>query len=463
MSFPDGFLWGGSTSAYQSEGASEEDGKGKSVQDVKEPPEGTARFDICSDFYHHYKEDIALMAEMGFKEYRFSIAWTRILPNGTGNINPKGIKFYQNVIDECHKYGIEPIITMFHFDLPEALEEKGGWLRRASVDEFVNYARVLFNYFGNSVKYWLTINEQNMLTMQGSIIGTGAVEDEDEDVCLKKTYQKNHHMLMAQARVMKMCHTNFPDCKIGPAPNISLVYPVTCKPDDVLAAQDFNAIRNWLYLDAAVKGIYNPIVWSYLKKHNALPEMENGDLEEMKEAKPDFIAFNYYNTCCVASWKDANELEPQSLMQGIRGMYRVVSNPYLPKTAFGWEIDPEGFRATLREIYSRYHLPMMVTENGLGAEDVLENDGRIHDTYRIQYLRDHIVQMDKAISEGCEVMGYSPWSAIDLISTHEGFRKRYGFIYVDRDDVKIGSMKRYRKDSFYWYKKVIASNGADLK
>lgn len=462
--FPDGFLWGASTSAYQVEGANREDGKGPSVQDVKKVPEGTSELDVCADHYHRYKEDIALMAEMGFKEYRFSIAWTRILPQGVGEVNPKGIAFYSDLIDTCLQYGIEPFVTIFHFDLPAALAEKGGWSRRESVDEFVNYCRILFENYGDRVKYWLTINEQNMLTLVGEAIGTARLR---KDVSrLKQLYQDNHHMLLAQAKVMRLLHEMVPGAKIGPAPNISLVYPKTCKPADILAAQNFNAIRNWLYLDMAVWGYYNPLVWAWLEENNALPDILPGDMEIMKAARPDFIAFNYYSTSTVeasdGTEKDRGDRFGQGGRVGVPGQYALTKNGSLPLTQFGWEIDPEGFRATLREVYSRYHLPMMITENGLGAYDRLEPDGSVHDDYRIAYLRDHIIQMRLAINDGCEVMGYSPWSAIDLISTHEGMVKRYGFIFVNRDEFDLKDMKRYRKDSFYWYKKVIASKGEDL-
>ena len=462
--FPADFLWGASTSAYQVEGANREDGKGPSVQDIKKVPEGTSELDVCADHYHRYKEDIALMAEMGFKEYRFSIAWTRILPQGVGEVNPKGIAFYNDLINTCLQYGIEPFVTIFHFDLPAALAEKGGWSRRESVDEFVNFCRILFENYGDRVKYWLTINEQNMLTMVGDLIGTARLR---KDVSrLKQLYQDNHHMLLAQAKVTKLLHEMLPDAKIGPAPNISLVYPKTCKPADVLAAQNFNAIRNWLYLDMAVWGYYNPLVWSWLTQNDAAPDILPGDMDIMKSAHPDFIAFNYYGTATVeasdGTEKDLGDRPGIGDRVGVPGQYALTKNGNLPLTQFGWEIDPEGFRATLREVYSRYHLPIMITENGLGAYDKLEEDGSIHDDYRIAYLRDHIKQMRLAINDGCEVMGYSPWSAIDLISTHEGIVKRYGFIFVNRDEFDLKDLKRYRKDSFFWYKKVIASGGEDL-
>ena len=264
--FPEGFLWGASTSAYQVEGANLEDGKGPSCQDVKKVPEGTSDLTVCADQYHRYKEDIALFAEMGFKTYRFSISWSRIIPEGTGAVNPKGIEYYNNVINECLKYGIEPLVTMFHFDMPAALDKRGSWGNRESIDWFLNFAKVMYENFGDRVKYWLTINEQNMLTLVGPVIGTLMIPEGCTNV-LKETYQQNHHMLVAQAKAMALCHEMLPNAKIGPAPNISLVYPASCKPEDITAAQNYNAIRNWLYLDMAVYGVYNNLVWAYLEEH----------------------------------------------------------------------------------------------------------------------------------------------------------------------------------------------------
>ena len=461
--FPKHFFWGASTSAYQVEGASLEDGKGPSCQDVKSVPEGTSDLKACADHYHHYKEDIALMAEMGFKSYRFSISWSRILPEGTGQVNPKGIEFYSNLIDECRKYNIEPIVTMFHFDMPDALDQRGSWSNRESVEWFLEFARVLFENYGDRVKYWLTINEQNMLTLAGPTIGTLFIPEGCTNL-MKEIYQQNHHQLVAQAKALELCHQMLPEAKIGPAPNISLVYAATCKPEDVLASQNYNAIRNWLYLDVAVYGVYNHLAWAYLEAHDACPVFSGGDSETLKNAHPDCIGFNYYTTTTAEADDGLAETEAAADQQsagGERGIYRGYHNPYLMKTEFGWEIDPIGFRATIRELYSRYHLPLLVTENGLGAYDQLE-DGKIHDPYRIHYLREHIAQIQLAITDGAEMLGYNPWSAVDLISTHEGMKKRYGFIYVDRDEFDLKTLKRYRKDSFFWYKKVIASNGENL-
>lgn len=464
QNFPKDFLWGGSTSAYQVEGAYQTDGKGLSVQDVKKVTPGTTDFKVASDHYNRYKEDIALFAEMGFKAYRFSIAWTRILPEGTGKVNQKGIDFYRSLIEECLSYGIEPIVTMYHFDLPNKLNEQGGWSNPKTSEAFVEYAEVLFKYLGDKVNYWLTINEQNMMVLHGAAIGT--VNDKISNV-KQDLYQQNHYMLLAQARVMKLCHTMCPHAKIGPAPNISEVYPETANPSDFIAAQNLNAIRNWLYLDIAVYGRYNPLALAYLEDRGYAPEITEADLKVFREGKPDFIAFNYYNTSTVSYSSFTDEkVGPtdgdQQIELGEKGVYKAVYNKYLERTNFNWEIDPVGFRATLRSVYERYGLPVLITEDGLGEFDRLTEDGKVHDQYRIDYLTNEISQMKLALSDGVDVIGFCPWSAIDLVSTHSGVKKRYGFIYVDREEFDLKELKRYRKDSFYWYQKVIATNGESL-
>lgn len=458
--FREDFLWGGSTSAYQVEGAADEDGKGLSVQDVKEVPAETSDFKVSVDHYHHFREDIALMAEMGFKTYRFSIAWTRIIPDGDGEVNPLGVQHYSEVIDECLKYGIEPLITMFHFDMPYELEKKGGWNNRKTIDAFVKYAKVLFENYGERVKYWLTINEQNMMILHGAAIGTGIMDGCDN--IEKSLYQQNHNMLLAQAKAMTLLHEMVPGAKIGPAPNIVSTYPKTCNPKDVIAAQNHAAIRNWLYLDIAVFGRYNTIAWNFLEKKNITPEILDGDMEILKAAHPDFIAFNYYSTATVSDGNVEIEKNPtadQQISVGEPGFFNGDRNPYLGKTEYGWEMDPEGFRITLREVYDRYNLPIIITENGLGAKDTLDENGNINDDYRIDYLAKHIEQARLAVDDGVDLLGYCPWSAIDLISTHQGFEKRYGFIFVNRDENDLKDLRRIRKKSFFWYKKVIESNG----
>lgn len=462
--FPEDFLWGGSSSAYQCEGAWDEDGKSPSVSDMpSNVPAGLTDFKTGIDHYHRYKEDIALMAEMGFKEFRFSIAWTRLLPNGNGEVNPLGVQHYHDVIDECLKYGIEPFVTLYHFDLPQCLKEKyGGWASRECIDDFVNYCKLVFEEYGSKVKYFLTINEQNMMVLyQGAEYGSE-----------KAQWQANHHMLVAQAKVTKLCHEMCPDSIIGPAPNITCIYPASSSPEDTLAAMDFDQLRNRLFLDTAVFGKYPEALWAEWKDRGVQPEVMEEDWKDLLEAHPDFIAFNYYGGGTVkyisreeGEKAKAEAAEKKDFMTGLMtypGISQAVKNPLQKSSSYGMGIDPTGLRVTMRQMWERYNLPLMITENGLGVEDTLNEDGTIHDDYRIDYLRQHIKACQEAITDGVDLMGYSPWSVFDLISTHQGITKRYGLIYVDRDEFDLKDLKRYKKDSFYWYKKVIASNGSDL-
>lgn len=461
--FPKDFLWGASTSAYQVEGAWDEDGKSPSIIDMYEHPKEYADFKEASDHYHRYKEDIRLFAEMGLKAYRFSIAWTRILPEGTGAVNPAGIRHYEDVIDECRKYKIEPIVTMYHFDLPYCLEEKGGWSSRETVEAFAEYAAVLFKHFGKKVTYWLTINEQNTMILHPGAIGLPKGKKLPSK---KELYQQNHHLMLAQARVMKLCHELCPGSKIGPALNLTAMYPATCNPGDAIAAHNWEVLRCWNFADVPVFGWYHPLAWQYLLDRGLAPDVQEGDKEILKGAAPDLIAMNYYSTATIAASRgDASDVSAragdQQIMLGEKGVYRAADNPFVSKTKYGWVIDPSGFRYTLRKVYERYHLPVLITENGIGASDALEN-GQVHDDYRIDFIRQHLKALRLAISDGVEIIGYCPWAALDVVSTHQGYQKRYGFIYVDRDEFDCREMKRIKKDSYFWYQKVIAENGFSL-
>ena len=464
LDFPEHFLWGASTSAYQVEGAWDEDGKSPSIIDMYEHPAGYADFTVASDHYHHFAEDIALFAKMGLKAYRFSIAWTRILPQGTGEVNPAGVEHYRAVIAECRKYGIEPIVTMYHFDLPWCLEQQGGWLNRATIDAFQNYARVLFTEYGSEVKYWLTINEQNTMILHPGAIGLpkGGVLPSRKDL-----YQMNHHMMLAQARVMKLCHAMCPQAKIGPALNLTAMYPETCRPEDAIAAHNWEVLRCWNFADVPVFGQYHPLAMRYLEDRGLTPEIQPDDWDTLAGAKPDFIAMNYYSTATIAASRgDASDVSAragdQQIMLGEEGVYRAAENPYVGKTQYGWVVDPTGFRYTLRKVCERYHLPILITENGIGAPDKLEEDGSVHDPYRIEFYEKHLHAMREAITDGVDMLGYCPWAAVDVVSTHQGYAKRYGFIYVDRDEQDLRDLRRYPKDSFYWYQKTIAENGKNL-
>ncbi|WP_251854900.1 glycoside hydrolase family 1 protein [Enterococcus italicus] len=455
--FPDNFLWGASISAHQTEGAYQEDGKGLSVQDTRQRDNhAIADFKVASDHYHHYKEDIKLLAEMGINVFRFSIAWTRIFPDGRGAVNEPGLQHYSDVIDELLKYQIQPFITLNHFDLPQALEDEGGWGVRSTVDAFVHYAETVFQAYGDRVKNWLTINEPNiMLLVDKKILG--------KEIPIQEKYQQFHHLMIAEKYAFKRCHELITDGKISPVPNISLVYPATSKPIDNQAALYFNSVRNWAYLDFSCFGRYNTVFKDYLKQNGVKITFAPEDEALMKTAFPDYIAMNFYTTVTVekplAKKEMANGISDQQSEDIMEwGFYKGFTNPYLQKNEFNWTIDQLGLKTTLQTLYDRYNLPIIITENGLGAKDELTDDGAIHDQYRIDYLMQHIEQCGAAIEAGVDLIGYSPWSAIDLVSVHEGISKRYGFIYVDRTEKDTKEMKRYKKDSFYWYQDVIQTN-----
>ncbi|MDU5262579.1 MAG: glycoside hydrolase family 1 protein [Clostridium celatum] len=462
--FPKDFLWGASTSAYQVEGAWNEDGKGLSVIDMLNHPDDTSDFKVASDHYHRYKEDVKLFAEMGLKAYRFSIAWTRIIPNGVGEVNKKGIEFYNNLIDELNKYKIEPIVTMYHFDLPYELEKQGGWSNRDTIDAFVEYAKVLFESFGHKVRYWLTINEQNTMILHPGAIG---IPKGGKLPSKKELYQQNHNMLVAQAKVMNLCHEMLTNAKIGPALNITTMYGETCNPNDAIAAHNWETLRGWSFLDLAVYGRYNRLFWSYLEDRELTPVILEGDMDILKSGNPDFVAMNYYSTATIAESKgDSSDVSPragdQQIMLGEPGVYRAAENPYVDKSKYGWVVDPVGLRMTLRKVSERYNLPILITENGYGDKDVLEENDVINDDDRIDFIRNHLEQLQLAIADGVEILGYCPWSAIDVVSTHQGYGKRYGFIYVNRGEFDLKDLRRIKKKSFYWYKNVIESNGKNL-
>ena len=462
--FPRDFLWGASTSAYQVEGAWNEDGKGLSVIDMLNHPEDTSDFKVASDHYHRYKEDVKLFAEMGLKAYRFSIAWTRIIPNGVGEVNKKGIEFYNNLIDELNKYKIEPIVTMYHFDLPYELEKQGGWSNRDTIDAFVEYAKVLFENFGHKVKYWLTINEQNTMILHPGAIG---IPKGGKLPSKKELYQQNHNMLVAQAKVMNLCHEMLTNAKIGPALNITTMYGETCNPNDAIAAHNWETLRGWSFLDLAVYGRYNRLFWSYLEDRELTPIILEGDMDILKSGNPDFVAMNYYSTATIAESKgDSSDVSPragdQQIMLGEPGVYRAAENPYVDKSKYGWVVDPVGLRMTLRKVSERYNLPILITENGYGDKDILEENDVINDDDRIDFIRSHLEQLQLAIADGVEMLGYCPWSAIDVVSTHQGYGKRYGFIYVNRGEFDLKDLRRIKKKSFYWYKNVIESNGKNI-
>lgn len=467
--FPKNFLWGAATAANQVEGAWNEDGKGMNVVDVHAcGPQGRYVTDDvepglnytshkAADFYHHYKEDIAMFGEMGLKAYRMSIAWTRIFPNGTEETpNEAGLAFYDKVFDELHKYGIEPVVTISHYEPPLALSDK-GWTDRAMIDHFVKYCKVIFERYKGKVKYWLTFNEINVAMSYFGIMTAVGIKMEimdprnTEDI----RFQALHHQFVASAKAVKLAHEIMPDCKVGCMLGTMLNYPLTCHPDDMLLAQQTNQLKYLFCGDVMVRGAYPNYIWRTLREKNITIDMQPGDAEILKAGTVDFFSCSYYTTYCTGNDRNAEKVRG-NLLEGLR-------NPYLHDSEYGWQIDPVGLRYLLNELYDRYQVPIMIVENGLGARDVLE-DGQVHDEYRIAYLREHIKALEKAVDiDGIPVIGYMPWSALDLVALSTGnIEKRYGFIYVDADNEGNGSYDRFRKDSFHWYKKVIASNGTEL-
>lgn len=488
--FPENFLWGGATSAMQIEGAYGSSNRGLNINDVntagsrfsprmtttsdrngvredypmfsKDLPSGS-RLSLFEDvyypnlkaidFYHRYKEDIALFAEMGFKVFRMSIMWSRLFPDGNEeNADREGLDFYHSVFKELRKYGIEPLVTIWHSEDPVWLvNEIGGWNSREMISHFDRYAETLFREYKGEVRYWLTFNElNNGIMFLDWIKGSG-----DRKERAQATFQQLHHKLIASAHAVRMAHEIDPQNRVGCMIAYTVSYPLTPDPEDVISQMESAQWLNFLTADVQVRGSYPYFTQKYLKKEGVTIRMEAGDIETLEKGKVDFFSFSYYSSSCVTA-KDNYEVSGGNFTMGAR-------NPYLKYSEWGWAMDPQGLRYALNEIYSRYQIPVIVVENGLGAIDQIEEDGSIHDSYRIEYLREHIKALKEAIDDGVDVFGYCSWGCIDEISAASGqMNKRYGFIHVDLDDEGNGSLERRKKDSFYWYRKVIASNGEDL-
>ena len=476
MKMPDDFLWGGATAANQCEGAYREGGRGLSSVDVI--PFGPDRMPVARgqmkmlacdsehsypaheaiDMYHHFKEDIALFAQMGFKCYRLSVSWTRIFPNGDDEMpNEEGIRFYNDLFDECLRNGIEPLVTICHFDTPVALIKKyGGWKDRRMVDAYLRYCEVLFRQYGKKVKYWITFNEINML-LHMPFMGAGIVFEEGENLEQVK-YQAAHHELLASAKAVKLAHEIMPDAKVGCMLAAGQFYPYTCAPADVYKAMEYDR-DNYFFIDVQARGTYPVWAVKRMEKAGVRIQTEAGDEDILKAGVVDFVSLSYYCSRCISS-------DPEILKNKSRGnaVINAVINPYLKSSEWGWQIDPLGLRITLNTLYDRYGKPLFIVENGLGANDAVEEDGTIHDPYRIDYMREHIKAMMEAVNEdGIPLLGYTCWGCIDLVSASTGeMKKRYGMIYVDKQNDGSGDLKRLKKDSFYWYQKVIRTNGEDL-
>ncbi|MEY8738263.1 glycoside hydrolase family 1 protein [Bacillales bacterium AN1005] len=478
--FPEGFLWGGATAANQLEGGYNLGGKGLSTADMipfipKDERDGDNAVHITSDqfeeafkedskklypkrwgvdFYHHYKEDIALFGEMGFKTFRLSISWARIFPNGDDlQPNEEGLQFYDNIFDELAKYNIEPLVTLSHYEMPAALVKKyNGWLDRKVVNMFTKYAETVFKRYRNKVKYWLTFNEINAIAL-APYNGGGLITDRFENI-EQAIYQALHHQFIASATAVKLCREINPNAKVGCMLARLETYPETCNPQDVLKTLKQEQM-NFFYTDVQVRGYYPNFIKEYFRENDINIIMDETDEDTLLQNKVDYISFSYYMSL-VESAGPHGERAPGNLFSGLK-------NPYLESSDWGWQIDAVGLRVTLNKLYDRYQVPLFVVENGLGAIDKPDDNGMIQDDYRINYLREHIVQMREAISDGVELMGYTSWGPIDIISVSTSeVSKRYGFIYVDIDDYGNGSFKRTKKKSFEWYKEVINSNGQML-
>lgn len=481
--FPENFLWGGATAANQIEGGFGINGKGMSVADcysfhsslpkehwsdqwkmmthaqveeaMKEESRQYYPKRMGNDFFNHYKEDIRLFAEMGFKCYRMSIAWTRIFPNGDEQEpNEAGLTFYDQVFDELLKYGIEPVVTISHYEMPLYLAvEYGGWVNRKLIGFYVNYAKCLFERYKGKVKYWMSFNEINSI-IRHPFTSAGIIE-EGNDHLAQDEFQAAHHQFVAGALATKLCHEMIPGSKMGCMISYQMPIPYSCNPDDVLRALELQR-ETLFFSDVQVRGYYPAYTSRWFKDLGVELNMETGDEEILKSYPADYLSFSYYmSTAASAHPEDYDRVSGNLLTKGVK-------NPYLPCSEWGWQIDAKDLRIALNQLYDRYQKPLFIAENGLGAKDVVEEDGAVRDTYRIEYLKDHIIQMREAIADGVELFGYTPWGCIDSVSASTSqMSKRYGFIYVDLDDDGNGTMGRRKKQSFDWYREVIRSNGGN--
>lgn len=466
--FPENFLWGGAIAANQTEGAWDKDGRG--ISNIDLIPHGTKRQDIKLgykkseldqneyypshtgiDFYHHYKEDIALLAEMGLKVFRTSISWSRIFPNGDEEMpNQAGINYYKGLFKTCKQHGMELLVTLAHFDIPMGIVEKyNGWKNRETIDLYIKFAETCFNNFGEYVNYWIPFNEINVV-LHSPFSGGGLYFDNSENR-EEILYQAALYMLVASAKAVRSCHRITPHAKIGCMIAGGSFYPYSCNPEDVW--QSMNDERtNTFFVDVQAKGKYPYYMDSFFKAKGINIEIDESDKEILKETV-DFVAFSYYaSRTSIADISRVEKNEGNVIVS--------AKNPYLKMSDWGWVIDPLGLRITMNQIYERFEKPLFVVENGLGAKDEIEADGTIQDDYRIDYMKQHIEAMYDGIQDGVPLLGYISWGIIDLVSASTGeMSKRYGMIYVDKDDAGSGTLERRKKKSFDWYKQVIQQNG----
>lgn len=476
--FPEDFLWGASSAAWQVEGGVLDGGRTLATIDLNSRTKAPfADNSIAVDHYHRFREDVRLMAECGMKSYRFSISWSRIIPASDGVVNEEGVTFYNALIDELVANGITPIVTLYHYDMPVWVDEEfGGWRTRAIIEKFADYARVCLERFGDRVKYWLSINEQNMQIVYGHWLGTSKGCDD----WFHDQWRINHIMNLCHATAVNLCHEIVDGGKIGPVPGLVPIYPFSSDPMDQIAAMNAEEFTEKIWNDTYAHGEYNGFVKGYWERHGIDPGIEPGDEELMKSAQIDFFAVNCYRSN-TAKWAplDATPQEYELNSQGdestklkfpvVPGAYQLVYNPFVEYTDWDWEIDPVSMRYCLRYMWDHYQLPMVITENGMGVHETLGDDGKVHDDYRIELLRNTAYQIGLAIEDGCEVFGYNLWSFTDFLSTGNGIAKRYGLVYVDVTDEQLRAatdaselaLTRIPKDSYYWYSALIRSQGQD--
>ncbi|MFH0257009.1 glycoside hydrolase family 1 protein [Vibrio rumoiensis] len=473
MAFQDNFLWGSASAAYQIEGGASLDGKGPSIWDTYSRIPGNTfkntTGEVAIDFYHKFEEDIELMKEMGLNAYRFSVSWPRVMADGR-TVNPKGVEFYHKVIDKLIEAGVEPILTVYHWDLPQALQDEyAGWESREIIKDFTAFCELLYKEYGNKVKYWVTLNEQNIFTGLGYVQKLHPPKVSD----YQRFINANHIASLANASAIKLFRDMGIEGQVGPSFAYGPTYAKSEKPEDVIAMENAQEVENFLWMDVYAKGEYPRIGLKLLENLGIHVDFQPGDKALLKAGVCDFMGLNYYQS--------ATFIDPQQKQDNVQAgnaaqvsvvsevkdiptdkLYARADNDYLKMTDWNWAIDPNGLRVSLRRITSRYGVPILISENGLGAFDTLTEDGKVHDDYRINFLKQHVEAIEAAIDDGCEVLGYCTWSFQDLFSWLNGYAKRYGFVYVDRDEENEKELKRYKKDSFYWYQKVIESNGKEL-
>lgn len=454
MAFPKSFLWGAATSAFQYEGAATEDGKGWTTADERCRLRAANQADasVAVDGYHHWAEDVALLKQLGAKAYRFSISWARIIPDGDGAPNEAGIAFYNQLIDALVEANIQPVVTLLHFDIPYALAEKyGAFLDRRAIDAYERYCRLCFERFGDRVGYWITVNEQNVMARIPEMLGFSP----DDRECARKCAQANYHLYLASAKAVAACRELCPDALIGPDVSYPTVLAMTCSPDDVNLAFDLQRMMAFGPMESYCSGHISLTDRQTWERDGVTPVMLPGDEDILAAGIPNFLAVNWYCTTVV----DTSNGGTDGVLN-IGSAFR-ARNPYLEYTEWGWSYDPRALRIALHEAYDRFHLPMMVCENGWSQREELV-DGTVHDQKRIDYIRDHAAAMSQAIDEGVDLRGYTYWSFVDILSSSDGMSKRYGLVYVDREDFDEKECARYPKDSFWYYRDLIARNGAKV-